>query len=235
MASTHVRRYPPNTSEEYIAARNILLRAEWDLRDQIEKVAELRRQLPKGAVMEEYTFKEGPSDIKALGGIEQTTLAELGTDGRSVVVYHLMFGEKDEEPCGMCGLCVDSLNGVAKHLAQNVNFVVVAKAPIETLRSYAAKRGWDQIRILSSYESKFNIDIGVEKPSFFPEAYQMPGISVFKKDAKTQQLHHFYTNSAHFDRNTIRGLDLITPLWNVMDLTPEGRGNFNATNDYILQ
>jgi len=229
--SPNVLRYPSNASEEYVTARNELLKEERALRDQLERLAEKRRQLPKGAVMKEYTFHEGPGSINAQGGIKPVTLADLGADGRSVVVYHLMFPEDAEEPCGMCANLVDSLNAVARQLVQNANFAVIAKAPIEKLRAYAAKRGWNHARILSSYGTTFNKDMSVEDPQGLGPG-QYPGLSVFKKDADGQ-MRHVYTQGAHFDKETIRGLDLYTPLFNVLDVIPEGRGNFDASNEYV--
>ncbi len=48
----------PNESEEYLLKRDELRRAEIDLRNQRERVAELRRQLPQGPAVEDYVFEE---------------------------------------------------------------------------------------------------------------------------------------------------------------------------------
>jgi len=233
MATSEVQRYPPNTSSEYREARDQLLKAEWALRDQAERVAELRRNLPVGATMADYAFKEGPSDIEQSSPIKSTTLADLAADGRSVVIYHLMFGENEEQPCPMCAMAVDGFNGVAKHLNEHVNFAVVAKCPVDKLRAYGKMRGWNQLRLLSSSESTFNKDMDLENPKWAPDTYQLPGISVFRKDSESN-IRHFYTVSAHFDAETVRGTDFMVPVWGVLDLTPEGRGNWNASNKYIF-
>ena len=48
-------------TEEYRKLRNQLLEAEIALKDQTERVATLRRQLPKGPPVEiDYVFREGP-------------------------------------------------------------------------------------------------------------------------------------------------------------------------------
>ena len=39
-------------------------------------------------------------------------------------------------------------------------------------------------------------------------------------------LYHFYSASAIMAENEYRGLDLFTPVWNLLDLTPEGRGDW---------
>ena len=47
----------PNESESYRAARNELLAAEADLRRQVEAVAALRRKLPPGGAVGDYTLQ----------------------------------------------------------------------------------------------------------------------------------------------------------------------------------
>jgi predicted dithiol-disulfide oxidoreductase (DUF899 family) len=226
MAINEIERYPSNTNPEYVKARQALLEAEWALSKQIEKVAEMRRHLPEGAIMKDYVF-DGPNGTKV-------SLADLAADGRSVVIYHLMFSEKDEQPCSMCAMFVDSQNGVGKHLAQLVNYAVVAKGPIGQVEDYANKRGWKDLKFLSSADNTFNKDMQVEYPKWAPDSYTLPGISVFRKDDEGN-VRHVYSQSAHFEPNTQRGLDLLSPLYNVLDLVPEGRGDFYARNDYIFK
>jgi len=235
MSATEIPRWAPGASEEYKRARNDLVKEEWALRNQIEKVAAQRRALPLGPIMPTYEFCEGPKDITVTDGSPtKTSLADLAADGRSVVIYNMMYAPGDEQPCGMCANVVDGFNGVSKHLDQVVNFAIVAKAPIKQLRAYAAKRGWNKLRFLSSSENSFNADMNMEKVSYMPEYEgQIPGISVFKKDDEGNVRHH-YSMSADFDKDTQRGLDAITPLWNVLDLVPEGRGDFMASNKYVF-
>jgi len=220
MTTASTPRWPEGASDEYTKARNDLVKDEWALRDQIEKVAAKRRALPLGPIMKEYKF----CDVSG-----QVTLADLVPDKRSLVVYSMMLDDGEEHPCGMCANIVDGFNGVAKHIEQNVDFVVVAKAPIKQVLAYAEKRGWKQLRFLSSSENSFNADMHMEKAGA-----QMPGVHVFTKDEQGN-VRHRYSMSAAFDKNTIRGLDLLAPLWSVLDLVPEGRGDFNASNDYVFK
>ena len=39
-------------------------------------------------------------------------------------------------------------------------------------------------------------------------------------------LRHFYSASAIMEENEYRVLDLFTPVWNLLDLTPDGRGDW---------
>jgi predicted dithiol-disulfide oxidoreductase (DUF899 family) len=231
-AATNYTRWAPGTSDEYIKARNELLKAEWELQDQVESVAALRRALPQGAPMKSYTFTEGPADITQATPIKETTLADLAADGRSVMVYHFMYDPSDSEPCPMCSMAVDTWNSIAVHLAQRLTFVVVAKAEIEKLRAWALKRGWKNLRILSSHGSDFNKDMNFERPTYAPDVKQAPGMSVFKKDAEGV-VRHTYTGLPHFDADTVRGNDLLGGFWNLLDLTPEGREDYLPTNEVV--
>ena len=73
-----------------------------------------------------------------------------------------MFGKKQTKACPMCTAWIDGYNGVAHHLAQNVDFAIVAAADPSTLREYARTRGWDKLRLLSAGESTFKYDLGSE-------------------------------------------------------------------------
>jgi predicted dithiol-disulfide oxidoreductase (DUF899 family) len=233
MSAPNPLRYPASASQEYIAARDELLKAEFDLRNQIEKVAELRRALPPCGIMKEYTFVEVPGNKPySAKDFKNTTLVDLVTDGRTAVIYHMMFAKKDLEPCNMCATFVDGLNGVAQHIQQRVNFAVIAKAPPEQLQAYAAKRGWTNVRFLSSFGTSFNGDVHMENPEYEEDATQGPGISVYRKD--NEGVRHVYTASAGFADRSERGLDMLSPLWNLLDLVPEGRGEkWYPQHDYL--
>src|SRR4030081_3541012 len=154
-------------STEYAGRRDELRLAEIELMRQRERVAELRRALPPGAVVEDYRFLEGPPDLAAGDEpVREVRLSELFTGpDRPLVVYHLMYGKRQETPCPMCTLWIDGLNGVARHLEQNVDFAVVAAAEPRALRDHARGRGWHNLRLLSPVHPTFNshLSIGVEE------------------------------------------------------------------------
>ena len=132
-----------NESSEYLAKREELRLAEIDLMRQRERVAELRRHLPQGALLQDYQFEEGPRDLN--GGdapVRTVRLRELFTKpNRSLVIYHLMYGKRQTKACPMCTAWLDGANGVAHHLAQNLDFTVVAAADVPTLRTLARAAG----------------------------------------------------------------------------------------------
>lgn len=218
--------WPAGASEEYVAARIELAKAERVLRDQIEEVAAARRRMPAGLVLEDYQLAEGPRDLGLREPVRSTRLRDLFGEHDKLVVYHLMFHPDEDEACSMCSMWVDGFHGVAHHLAQHVAFAVVGKAPLAKLRDWGLHRGWDGLRILSSYGTTFNADLNAERAN----GDQRPMISVFTADG--DDVRHFYTLPANFLDDAQRGIDLLSPVWNVLDLLPTGRGEWYAENSY---
>lgn len=219
-----------NESPEYLAKREELRLAEIELMRQRERVAELRRALPPGGVIEDYEFLEGPASLDdGDAPIRKTRLSQLfSAPDRALVIYHLMFGKKQTRPCPMCTAWIDGYNGIAHHLAQNVDVAIVAAAEPATLRAYARERGWDNLRLLSAGDSTFKYDLGSEDR----EGGQDSTISVFTRDSDGT-LRHFYSGHPWLAPDIKeRGIDELTPIWNLMDLTPQGRGKFYASLDY---
>jgi predicted dithiol-disulfide oxidoreductase (DUF899 family) len=220
----------PNESSDYLSKREELRLAEVDLMQQRERVAELRRQLPEGATVQDYVFEEGPATLDAGDTPTRTVrLSELFTGpNRSVVVYHFMFGKKQTNPCPMCTLIIDGWNGVAHHLAQNVDVAIVAAASPAALRAHARARGWDKLRLLSCGDNTFKYDLRSEDR----DGNQDSTVSVFTRD-NDGTLRHFYTAHPSMAEDIKeRGLDLLCPVYNILDLTPQGRGDWYADLGY---
>src|SRR6185369_1245490 len=219
-----------NESAEYLGEREKLRLSEIELMRQREHVAELRRNLPPGPALEDYKFVEGPVDLDAGDTPTRTVrLSELFTAAdRPLVIYHLMYGKLQTKACPMCTAWIDGINGVAHHIAQNVDFAVVAAADPATLRAHARARGWNRLRLLSAGDSTFKYDFGSEDR----EGHQDSTVSVFTRDAEGT-LRHFYTAHPRMAPEIPeRGIDLLAPIWHFMDLTPQGRGNWYAKLDY---
>lgn len=218
-----------NESEEYRRARDELLKAEMALRDQREQVAEMRRGLPAGPVVEDYVFREGPADLSrnAAGDYFDTRLSELFEPGKStLIVEHLMYGPDWDDACPMCSMWLDGYNGITRHVRDRTSFAIVARAHIGKIRAWAAKRGWSSLRLLSSHDNSFTQDFGMEK-----NGDQMPGISVFIKEAD-DRVRAYYTHGAIMGEAQYRGLDLYSPVWQLFDLLPEGRGEWFPKLEY---
>ena len=220
----------PNESPEYLGAREELRHAEIELMRQRERVAELRRALPKGATIQDYEFLEGPASLHdGDDPVTRVRLSELFTaPDRSLVIYHFMFGKKQTRACPMCTAWIDAFNGVAHHLAQNVDLAIVAAADPSTLRAHARDRGWDKLRLLSAGESSFKYDLGSEDR----DGSQDSTLSVFTRDSDGTLRHFYSVHPGLAEDIKERGIDELNPIWNVLDLTPQGRGTFYASLDY---
>jgi predicted dithiol-disulfide oxidoreductase (DUF899 family) len=225
----------PGESEEYRRERNRLLEAEVALRRTIEQVAAQRRALPLGGVVpDDYRFEEASDG----GEVRFSGLFEAGKD--TLVIYSFMFprysgdtrpgpaqGETarlplSETPCASCTSILDSLDGAARHLRQ-LNLVAVAKSDPERIRNFARERGWRHLRLLSSRSSAYNRDYHAETPA----GDQMPILNVFVRDGG--QFRHTWASELMYaprdEGEEPRHVDSIWPIWNVLDVTPEGRGN----------
>jgi predicted dithiol-disulfide oxidoreductase (DUF899 family) len=234
----HTVRFP-GENDEYRRARDELLQAEIDLRRRTEAVAAKRRALPLGGpVPEDYCFEE-----VAEGGREVrfSELLQAGKD--TLVVYSFMFprwpgdtrpgpaGETGklplaETPCASCTSILDSLDGAASHLDQRLNLVVIAKSDPQRIRTFARERGWRNLRLLSSQNNAYNHDYQAENS----EGNQIPILNVFVRDG--EELRHTWATELMFaprdEGEDARHVDTIWPVWNVLDMTPEGRGTEGA-------
>src|SRR4051812_30623284 len=105
----------PNESDEYLHKRDQVRLAEIELMRARERVAELRRALPKGASIPDYEFLEGPASLtRGDEPVSKVRLGELFSSAdRSLVIYHFMFGKKQTVACPMCTAWIDGYNGVA--------------------------------------------------------------------------------------------------------------------------
>jgi len=116
----------PNESAEYRAVRNVLLAEEMELRRQMERVAARRRELPLGGTLRE--------DYRFVGENGPMRLSELFAPGKdTLVIYSFMYGPERVRPCNGCTHFLDGMNGAAEHIRQRINFVVVAKSPLERI------------------------------------------------------------------------------------------------------
>ena len=210
----------PNESKTYRKARDKLLKAEIGLRREVEAVAKLRRKLPLGGeVPEDFVFEEQADVI----GIRKIKLSQLFAPGKdTLILYSYMYSLSMPNPCPMCTSIVDSLDGAAPHLGQRVNLAIVAKSPLPRIMTFARNRGWRNLRFLSSADNSYNRLYHGEDA----EGHQWPMLNVFVK--RGEKIHHTWGSELMFAKaekgQDKRHADMIWPLWNLLDLTPEGRG-----------
>ena len=139
------------TREEWLAAREELLKREKEHTRLGDEIAQLRRGLPWVRVEKDYRFETDHGE---------KSLAEL-FDGRSqLLVYHFMFGPSYQAGCPVNSSIADSIDGIVPHLhARDATLLLVSQAPLEKLRGYKRRMGWS-IPWVSSSSSDFNFDLG---------------------------------------------------------------------------
>lgn len=208
-----------NESEEYRRKRDELLAAEMELREKIESVAALRRELPLGGEIDKDYLFEGSNGL--------VSMSDLFGKHDTLIIYSYMFAE-GSGPCPMCSAFMDSLNGQLKHISQRAAFVVVARSPIERVEKLVDARGWQDITWLSAAGNTYPVDYKSEMPN----GAQVPMCNVFVR--REGAIHHFWNSELFFapsDQHP-RHVDMIWPLWHFFDLTPEGRGDFMPALQY---
>ncbi len=216
MEELHTRRWP-GEDEAYREARNALLQAELDLERHLLSVAKLRQTLPPGgALKQDYIFEQLDA-----GATTQVRLSDLFAEGKdTLILYSFMFPPAAESPCPACTSLIDGFSGIAQHLQDRVNLAIVGKASIQRLAALAASRGWDRLRLLSSSSNSYNQDYGAENEA----GEQIPAFNVFTR--QDGEIRHFYNaEQLYVDQpGHPHHVDRLWPIWNLLDLTPEGRG-----------
>jgi predicted dithiol-disulfide oxidoreductase (DUF899 family) len=227
----------PAESAEYRTARDRLLEQEIDLRRATEAVAAARRALPPGGVVpEDYLFQ----GAGAAGAPAAVRISELFAPGKdALVIYSFMFPRDPsdtspgpaggqtarlplaEGPCPSCVALLDQLDGAAEHAGRHINLVVIAKAPLSRVLTFAGERGWRHLRLLSSADNTFNRDYLAEAA----DGTQKPMLNVFHRYGGA--IRHFWGSELFYaptdPGQEPRHLGTLEPLWNLFDLTPEGR------------
>jgi len=204
---------------EWLAARKHLLAKEKEFTRLRDELSRQRREMPWEKVEKEYVFE---------GAKGKESLADL-FDGRTqLIVYHFMFGPGWKEGCPSCSFLADSFDGAAVHLAQrDSTFVAISRATLPEIEAFKKRMGW-KFKWLSSNGTDFNYDFQVSvgngetangdvyynySLTKFPSE-ERPGASMFYK--KGQEVFHTYSSYA-------RGLDILLPTYNWLDMTAKGR------------
>jgi predicted dithiol-disulfide oxidoreductase (DUF899 family) len=227
----------PGESPEYRTARDELLQREIGLRREMESVAAARRALPPGGVVpENYVFQGAGPDGEPTE-IRMSELFAPGTD--SLAIYNFMFPRSSQDsrpgpasgrsaelplaqgPCPSCTALLDQLDAVMLHSEPLLDFYAVAGAPLEHVLTFARERGWRRMQVLSAAGNSFKRDYHGETE----DGSQIPMLNVFERDGNV--IRHFWSSELMFaptdgDQHP-RHVGTIEPLWNLFDLTREGR------------
>lgn len=203
----------PNDSAEYRAARVALLAEEINLRRHIEQVAQQRRALPLGGQAGDYLFYD--QDGKSL------RLGDLFGRHDTLVTYLWMYGPQRARPCPMCTAFLGALDVPSRDIAQKVAIVVLGRSPVARQLAFARERGWSNLMFYQTAGDDFARDYR----GLAPDGGEWPALDVWVKRAG--RVHHFWAaelGGTEDPGQDPRGAPDPTPLWNILDLTPAGRG-----------
>jgi predicted dithiol-disulfide oxidoreductase (DUF899 family) len=206
--------------EQWLTERIALMAEEKELTRRHDALAAKVRELPWVKVDKAYTF-DSPTGKKSLG--------DLFGDKSQLIIYHFMFDPTWSQGCKSCSFIADHYNPIVIHLARrDISLVTVSKAPIEKIEQFRKRMGWS-FSWVSGANNDFGRDYGV---SFTDEDFakgdmvynftgkpypmrELPGLSVFTKDADGN-IYHTYSTFA-------RGLECLLTAYNYIDMTPKGR------------
>lgn len=205
----------PGESDAYGKAREALLSAEIGARRVLTDLAEQRRSLPPGPIVQkDYRFRDEQG--RDLG------LADLFGDRDTLITYFWMYGPQRERPCPMCTDTLSGLNGVAENVRQRAAFKVLGRSSVDRQLAFARERGWEHLEFVQTVGDDYARDTN----ALAPDGDEYPSFIVYQRGSEGVRV--FYAaempaEAADPGQDPRSATDL-SPLWNVLDHTPEGRG-----------
>ena len=210
----------PNESDAYRVQRNELLEMEKDLRAQVEAVARKRRELPLGGrLKQDYRFERIGED----GNVDEVAFEELFGKHRSLLLYAMMYGVEWDAPCPSCTSLVDGFNANYFPVSQRCAMAVVAASRPKQLHDWAQRRGWT-IPLYSSANASYILDYSGHEGA--TDSSRLPVMNVFRK-TRDGIFHTWGTEliGHPLDNGDPRHVDMVWLYWNLLDMTPDGRGD----------
>ena len=204
MATKTPTAYPPIASAaDWQAARDKLLVKEKAMTHALDALAAERRRLPMVRIEKDYVFA-GPEG--------QVRLRDMFAGRRQLLLYHFMFAPGvsgwPHAGCDGCSFFTDQIGHLAHLHARGVSFVLVSRAPLDSILAYKRRMGWT-VPWFSSADSDFNVDFGVTS-----EGGETFGLSVFLRQG--EEVFRTYFTAG-------RGAEALGSTWSFLDLTPFGR------------
>jgi len=200
-------------SAEYRRARTELLAEEIELRRRIQRVAGQRRALPPGPIAKDYRFLDAQGND--LG------LADLFGRHDTLFAYFWMYGPERARPCPMCTSFVGSLDIPAPDIAQRLALAIVGRSPVARQLAFARERGWRNLEFYQIVGDDYARDVHA-----LTDDGEGAAVTVWRRDGDEVRLFWAAEGGAEtadpgFDPHLAPDP---TPLWNILDWTPEGRG-----------
>jgi predicted dithiol-disulfide oxidoreductase (DUF899 family) len=120
----------------------------------------------------------------------------------------------------MCTSFLSAWNGTAVNLRERCAMAVTARSPIERLVEYKKQRSFHNLTFVSDISGDFT------RTYVSANDEDVPGFSVFSRRDGT--VRHFYSAEMSGEMadpgQDPRGAPDPDPLWQMLDMTPEGRG-----------
>ena len=205
-----------NESHDYASARQDLLAAEIEARRVLTALAEQRRALPPGP---EITANWRFRDAKG----QELGLADLFGDHDTLITYFWMYGPEREQPCPMCTDTLSGLNGVAHNVMKRAAFKILGRSPVSRQLEIARTRNWTDLEFVQTIGDDYANDLGL----LLDDGSEAPAFTVYHRNNSVIRL--FYNSEMPMDAadpgQDPRGPTDLSPLWNVLDHTPDGRGS----------
>ena len=203
----------PNDSEDYRRARAALLAEEIELRRQIQRVARHRRALPLGGEARDYKFLDEQGKIVGL--------ADMFGEHDTLFTYFWMYGPGRARPCPMCTSFLGSLDIPARDIERRIAVAVLGRSPVARQLAFARERGWRNLRFYQTVGDEFAKDYR----GIAADGSEWASLDVWVKDGGA--VRHFWASEAAGTQDPGQDPHLApdpTVLWNILDLTPGGRG-----------
>ncbi len=190
---------PPVVSpQEWITAREELLKTEKELTRARDALAAKRRRMPRMAVEKGYRF-DGPDG--------PASLVDLFEGRRQLVVYRFFFepgvGGWPEKGCPGCSFMADQMSHVAHINARDTTLVLASRAPQPEIERLKSRMGWEMPWY--TITDDFDADFGVG---------EWHGTNAFYRDGD-EVFRTYFVDS--------RGDEGMGTAWSYLDLTALGR------------
>ncbi|MBT2134314.1 DUF899 family protein [Croceibacterium sp. LX-88] len=200
-------------SADYRQARTALLSEEIALRRQIQRVAEQRRALPPGPTAKDYRFLDEQGN--------EVGLADLFGAHDTLFTYLWMYGPERTRPCPMCTSFVGSLDVPAPDIEQRLALAIIGRSPVARQLAFARERGWSNLKFYQSVDDDF-----VRDTHWVVDGNEGAGVLVWTREGPEVRLFWAAEGGSEtadpgFDPHLAPDP---TPLWNILDWTPQGRG-----------
>ena len=217
-----------NESPEYLARREELRLAEIELMRRRERVAELRRNLPQGAPIQDYPSKKAPATsmlaMRLCPPLASASCSPSPIARWSSITSCMARSRPKRVPCVPRGSTVPTALPI---ISLRILTSPSLRPPSPALRAYARTAGWDRLRLLSAANNTFKYDLGSEDRDGAPDSTFR-----FSPATPTERSSHLHRASQNGARKFWSAVSTCFAPFGISSTRPEGRGKWYASLDY---